>query len=453
MNYLLRILQQLTTPIVPISDTDKYQQSRMLASISLAVLLVALVGIFLSSPSYTPTQIVSVAPVVAGFLLFLVPYYQSRRGHLKSASIVIALIAFMLIFVAALSLGGDVGRDILHYNVLIILFSLVFLSRSYTLFFVCLNFALILLFGALNPALSIIGVIRGPLVFNFIGTFFIILLTTIWRRRELEKRQYLQASERQQAQLLLRREQYSLLAQFVDAVSHDLRTRLSLIETNRFFVKRMVEKSMNSEQVNNRLENIRGIIADIDNQIHNLNIIVNLGNPITERVDLNQIVMIVQNDFLPRAEKSGIRLETETLSSPVYVISNPEHLEVALSQLTQNAITYSNQGDTVTLTVRQTKLQGCVAVNDTGDGITDEHIEHVFDIFYKANIARTTSHSGLGLGLTIVKLIAEAYSGKVDVESVEGEGSTFTFCLPLESYETPRNLSSASDVSVVSPAE
>lgn len=431
MNRLLHVLQQLISPLVPVSDPDQYQQSRILASISLAVLLVAIVGIFLSSPSYSSSQDLNMVPVVGAFLFFLIPYYQSRRGHLKAAALMIALVATFLIMTSALSLGSE-GKDTLNYNVLIILFSLVFLSHNYTIFFVCLNFVLILLYGALTPSSSMIAVIRGPLVFTSISTLFIILLTMLWRRRELEERQYLQASEQQKAQLLLKREQYRLLGKFVEALSHDLRTRLSLIETNRFFVQRMLETDYKPEQTNKRLDNIHNIVEDIDQQISNLNIVVNLGNSSIECLDLNYIVNQACSKLQLLSEKLDITLITHTSPLPIKVQSNPEHLEIALSHLIQNALTYSKQGDVVTLTVKQTDTYGCVEVKDTGIGISPEHQANIFDIFYKPNAARNTTYAGLGLGLTIVKLITETYSGKIELESKEEQGSTFKICLPLD---------------------
>ena len=447
MNRLIRVLQKLISPLVPISDPDQYQQSRILASISLAVLLMAIVGIFLSSPSYSSSQDLSMAPVVAAFIFFLIPYYQSRSGHLKVAATTIALVAFFLIFASALSLGGDDGKDVLNFNVLILLFSLVFLSRNYTIFFVCLDFALILLYGILTPNSPMIVVIRGPLVFNLISTFFIILLTTLWRRRENEERQYLQASEQQKAQLLLKREQYKLLAQFVEALSHDLRTRLSLIETNRFLVKRLLETGYNPEQTDKRLGNIQTIVEDIDQQINNLNVVVNLGNSSTERLDLNHIVNQVCSNQQSASEKLGIPLIAHTSPLPINVQSNAEHLEIALSHLIQNALTHSSQGNAVTLTVKQMDTYGCVEVQDTGIGISSEHLTSIFDIFYKPDAARTTTHAGLGLGLTIVKLIAETYFGKIEVESKEGQGSTFRISLPLEPYPTHSSLKNIKNIS------
>lgn len=439
MNYLQRILQQLISPLVPIPDLDEYRQSQVLASISLAVLIAALIGILFSSPSYSSNQVINIAPVIAGFLLLLIPYYQSRRGHLQMAALTLALIATFLIVVAALSLGADVGRDTLHYLSLIILFSLVFLTYKHTLFFIILTFVLIVVFGMLNPLLSMVEVVRGPLLFNLISSFFIVLLTGLWRRREIEKRHYLQASERHKAQLLLKREQYGILSQFVGAISHDLRTRLSQIETNRYLAKRLLEEDSSDERTAQRLDNIQNIIQEIDQQISNLNVIANLGDPKIESVDLNHIVDMVYNAMQPVSNQQGIELKQEIKPSSLQIKGNTDHLQLAISHLVKNAINYSNEGDVVTLTTMQTDKQGCIRVEDTGIGIHPDHLEHIFDIFYKTDTARTTTYSGLGLGLTIVKLITEAYSGSIEIDSEEGQGSTFTLHFPLESSKTVDN--------------
>lgn len=439
MNSLLRKLQQLISPLVPIPDLDEYRQSQILASISLAVLFAALIGILFSSPSYSSIQIINIAPVIAGFLLLLIPYYQSRRGHLQTSALTMALISTFLITIAAVRLGADVGRDTLHYLSLIIMFSLVFLTHKHTLFFIILTFVMIIVFGVLSPSLSMVEVVRGPLLFNMIASFFLVLLTTLWRRREIEKRYYLQVSERQKAQLLLKREQYGILSQFVGAISHDLRTRLSQIETNRYLVKRLLEQNEPDERTAQRLDNIQNIIQEIDQQISNLNVIANLGNPKIESVDLNHIVDTVYNAMQPASNQQGIELEQEIKPSPIHIKGNTDHLQLAISHLVKNAINYSNEGNVVVLTTMQTDTQGCIRVADTGIGIHPDHLDHIFDIFYKTDTARTTTYSGLGLGLTIVKLITEAYSGRVEIDSTVGEGSTFTLHFPLESPKTVDN--------------
>jgi signal transduction histidine kinase len=94
-----------------------------------------------------------------------------------------------------------------------------------------------------------------------------------------------------------------------------------------------------------------------------------------------------------------------------------------------NAIKFTPEGGKITITTR--KLEGAVGVDitDTGIGIPEGDLPHVFERFYKGDRAR--SEAGTGMGLAIAKHVVEAHGGKISVESREGKGSTFSFSLPL----------------------
>ena len=100
--------------------------------------------------------------------------------------------------------------------------------------------------------------------------------------------------------------------------------------------------------------------------------------------------------------------------------------------LVDNALTYTNAGGFVTLSVKNTKTQALLIVRDTGIGIAPKDQTHIFERFYRADPARSRAAGGSGLGLSIVDWVVRAHNGSVSVESRPGQGSTFTVVLPLE---------------------
>jgi two-component system, OmpR family, phosphate regulon sensor histidine kinase PhoR len=116
----------------------------------------------------------------------------------------------------------------------------------------------------------------------------------------------------------------------------------------------------------------------------------------------------------------------ETLSATI----NPRLLEQALVNLLDNAIKYSEPGQTVTLEGLEQNKEVLIRVRDKGCGIERRHLDRLFERFYRVDQARSRKLGGTGLGLAIVKHIMQAHHGRVSVESKPGAGSTFTLHLP-----------------------
>jgi signal transduction histidine kinase len=102
-----------------------------------------------------------------------------------------------------------------------------------------------------------------------------------------------------------------------------------------------------------------------------------------------------------------------------------------LINLVGNAIKYCHPGDKVAVGAQCEEQQLVVTIADTGPGIPDEELEHIFERFYRVS-ATEDEASGAGLGLAITQQIIKAHNGEIAVSSAEGEGTTFTFTLPIE---------------------
>jgi len=134
-----------------------------------------------------------------------------------------------------------------------------------------------------------------------------------------------------------------------------------------------------------------------------------------------------------KAEPKQISMEL-SCSDDVAARINSSLLEQAVVNLLDNAVKYSEQGKTIRVQTEATPQEILIRVRDEGYGIEKQHLERLFERFYRVDKARSRKLGGTGLGLAIVKHIMEAHGGRVSVESQLGRGSTFTLHLPREGH-------------------
>lgn len=134
---------------------------------------------------------------------------------------------------------------------------------------------------------------------------------------------------------------------------------------------------------------------------------------------------------LAKAESLGITINREIPAEDCEVLGDDRQIESAIANLVENAVKYSERGDTVTVTLSSDEFTAFVEVSDEGIGISPDHVDRVFERFYRVDQARSRQTGGTGLGLAIVRHVVGNHGGEVNVRSTEGEGSTFTLSLPL----------------------
>jgi two-component system sensor histidine kinase BaeS len=148
-----------------------------------------------------------------------------------------------------------------------------------------------------------------------------------------------------------------------------------------------------------------------------------------EPIDAAEIVGVVGAAHHAAAEAAGISLEIEAEAN-VPVVADPHRLQQAVGNLTGNAIRYTRRGGRVTLSALVSGDAAVITVRDTGVGIADEHLPHIFERFYRADASRSRQTGGSGLGLAITKYLVEAHGGTIEVSSQLESGSTFVIRLP-----------------------
>lgn len=220
--------------------------------------------------------------------------------------------------------------------------------------------------------------------------------------------------------------------QFIANVSHELRTPIQMLQgyTEAILDGIVVEKDDVDEFLN--------IILDESKRLNRLvNELINVARIDAGETTLNKEAM----DISPLLEKniqnfkqSAIEHETTVqldLKHTKEVVIDYDKIFQVITNLLDNAMRYTKSGDTIKISTYNDTDNLYIKIADTGVGIAKEHINHIFDRFYKVDQARTRGKHGTGLGLFIVKAIIEKHHGEIKVESEQGVGTTFTISIPL----------------------
>ena len=133
----------------------------------------------------------------------------------------------------------------------------------------------------------------------------------------------------------------------------------------------------------------------------------------------------------PQADTKGLTLGVALPADLPLVNVDPERVGQVLRNLLNNAVAHTPRGGEITVAARAERQEVAVSVRDTGTGIAPEDLPRVFDRFYRADRSRARQTGGAGLGLAIVKQLVHSLGGAVTAASEPGQGSTFTFTLPV----------------------
>jgi len=164
------------------------------------------------------------------------------------------------------------------------------------------------------------------------------------------------------------------------------------------------------------------------------------GKLVLERnvIDLVDVAQAAAEALRAAALARQIDLSITAEVAPIHVDADFGRLQQMVSNLVSNAIKFTDPGGRVTIRIERRGEEAVLAVSDTGRGIRPEFLPHVFEKFRQADTSTTRSHTGLGLGLAIVRRLVELHSGKVEAASEgEGRGATFTVRLPIAAMPGP----------------
>jgi signal transduction histidine kinase len=150
-------------------------------------------------------------------------------------------------------------------------------------------------------------------------------------------------------------------------------------------------------------------------------------------VDLGALARRMLDEAQPALDEHTIRYHPP--GEPLLIVGDELRLEQVIQNLIQNAIKYSPSGGRIDVEVARRGDRACVTVTDQGIGIPPAALPRLFSRFYRASNVNPQHITGMGVGLYVVKEIVNLHGGEVEVTSQEGEGSTFTICLPLKTTD------------------
>ena len=227
----------------------------------------------------------------------------------------------------------------------------------------------------------------------------------------------------------------NLRSDFVANVSHELKTPITSIKG---FIETLIDGAKDDPVEADRFLKIVAKHADRLNAIiDDLLTLSRLEQGNKEEMEMQQVGLAgLMSSAVEvcshRAEKKNITIKTECPDS-LSAMVNPPLIEQALINLIGNAVKYSAEGKIVTVSAYAKRAGVILSVTDQGYGIEAEHLERLFERFYRVDKGRSRQEGGTGLGLAIVKHIAQAHGGTVSVKSIFGVSSTFTIFLPAAS--------------------
>jgi signal transduction histidine kinase len=229
------------------------------------------------------------------------------------------------------------------------------------------------------------------------------------------------------------RENLLLLKQFVADASHELNTPLSIVHARaEVLEKKLTRSGFETDD----LQLISAASERMERIVNDLMLLAEIEGTIEhhreENVEVNDILDRIITEFQPKFNDKGITLQL-TGSEKTTVRASEQSVQRMIANLVENAWRYTERDGRVILRVTHDGGFAKIEVEDTGIGIPNESLPFIFERFYRVDESRSRASGGSGLGLSIVKALAESHKGHVNVRSKPGAGSTFTVFLPVSS--------------------
>jgi signal transduction histidine kinase len=226
---------------------------------------------------------------------------------------------------------------------------------------------------------------------------------------------------------------------FVANVSHELKTPLTSIQG---FAQAILDGTVNTRS---EIKSSAQVIRDEADRMYRLvRDLLELARYDAGTVTLTQSEIDIHNlchrlveKMSVQAEKKGVQINLDLPALPL-IYGDPDRLSQVFSNIIDNALTYTPAGGQVDIRGEGLGKEVRITIADTGIGIPEQEIDHIFDRFYQVDKSRSNAQEpGSGLGLAIAEEIVRAHRGRIVVQSQMGKGSQFTVVLPLKGRENP----------------
>ena len=217
---------------------------------------------------------------------------------------------------------------------------------------------------------------------------------------------------------------------FIAITSHELRTPLGLILGHATFLRELLGDE-HREQLDVIIKNASKLKEIIESLSSVDNYETGMARVRQRAVSIARIIEEVAGSFADMASRRNITLKAELDRDELFVEADGSKISIALSNLVKNSIMFTDDGGHIFVSGQAVPGYVKVSVTDDGIGIPSRDLPRVFERFFQSESHLTRRHGGMGLGLSVAKVMIEMHGGRIWAESVEGKGSSFSFLLPI----------------------
>ena len=229
-----------------------------------------------------------------------------------------------------------------------------------------------------------------------------------------------------------------LKSDFVSMVAHEIKSPLNsvLMQLNVVLDGLAGEVTQKQKELLQKSSNRIKSLTVLSGELLDLaKIESGLINQDREELDLVELIKGQISFYKDKADSKSIHLITKDTKKKIQMLGNRTNIEEVVSNLISNSIRYSPNGGTITVWADEKSDCAKIVISDTGLGIGEKELEHIFDRFFRVKNEKTRNINGTGLGLAIVKSIVEAHHGTIEVESEVDKGTCFSIYFPRPEYK------------------
>ena len=213
-------------------------------------------------------------------------------------------------------------------------------------------------------------------------------------------------------------------------IAHELRTPLSVLQID----LESIEDGISQPDAEN-IESLLDQVGYLNKLVEDLRILslAEAGELQFEMqpMDVNTLVKMITNRVRKSVQEKGKELAMDLSSDAVVANIDEQRMAQVILNILANATQHTADGDVITVKTARQGQEAVISIEDTGEGIPEKDLEHIFERLYRASSSRSHQNGGSGLGLSIARSLIQAHGGKIWAESVQGEGTKITFTLPL----------------------
>lgn len=246
--------------------------------------------------------------------------------------------------------------------------------------------------------------------------YFLTMIEDITTRKE---------AEAQRLDLAVERERFTLLNEFIGNISHDLKTPLAAINFSLYLVENLTDPQQQKVEIDSIKKQVK-ILEKFIRDVLTISQLDHTPLPTFKLVNLSRIIKDIEKSLQSTIAKKNLTTELKLDPDMKPILSDEDSMYRVFSNLFENAVNYTPENGSIAIIAQN----GIVEFQDTGMGIPQKDLPHIFERFYRSEQARSIEKGGTGLGLAIVKKILDIHGGHIEVESVLGQGSKFRIVLP-----------------------